>query len=87
MGSIGCPETSVRNYRSLLRDSPEECSSLLLNIVYSTGPYLILEIKVYNYFFFWRKLRSLNSVIKSVKICRLYALSRTCGALLNYKNS
>jgi len=27
MGSIGCPETSVRNYDYLLRDNPEERSS------------------------------------------------------------
>ena len=30
MGPIGCPETSVRNYRYLLRNSPEECSTHLL---------------------------------------------------------
>ena len=30
MGSIGCPETSVRNYHYSLRNNPEERSSQLL---------------------------------------------------------
>jgi len=28
MGPIGCPETSVRNYRSTLRNIPQKCRSL-----------------------------------------------------------
>jgi len=30
MGPIGCPETSVRNYHNVLRNNPEERSSLLI---------------------------------------------------------
>jgi len=30
MGTIGCPELSVRNYHYTLRNNPEECSSHLL---------------------------------------------------------
>jgi hypothetical protein len=31
MGSIGCPETSVKNYHYSLHNNPEECSSCLLH--------------------------------------------------------
>jgi hypothetical protein len=43
MGPICCPETSVRNYHSTLRNIPEECRSL--------------ELCVWNVHFVWRPLR------------------------------
>ena len=38
MGPIGCPETSVRNYQYLLRNSPEERSSHLESNPLTTAP-------------------------------------------------
>jgi hypothetical protein len=46
MGPIVCPEMSVKNYRYILRNNPEEQSSLLLSIVCSREFYFFLEIKV-----------------------------------------
>jgi len=53
MGPIACPETSVRNYHSLLLNNPEERSSLFMyyvvvckvkNAVYKAILYLICVI-------------------------------------------
>ena len=37
MGPIGCPETSVKNYRYSLRNSPNERSSLVLRLCNHTS--------------------------------------------------
>jgi hypothetical protein len=65
MKPTGCPKNSVRNYHYSMSDNPEEHSSLLLNIVYSSGPYFFLEIEVQK-ILFSSKLRSLNSVINKI---------------------
>ena len=39
MGPVSCPETSVRNFHYMLRNSPENHSSLFLIWVYVTEVY------------------------------------------------
>jgi len=43
MGPIGCPETSVRNYHYLLRNNPEECSTLIYLFLSVRQKFLVIN--------------------------------------------
>ena len=55
MGSIGCPETSVRNYHHSQRNSPEELSSCLLRSVSLKSRMITYFLKGAKFFLLERK--------------------------------